>query len=283
MQTIWGRLSYQREFGWFCFTAWLALFFAFTAPVAAAAPFDPGQALKLSQAAIGRTITDETFIDSNGKSVRLSDFRGKPLVVSFIYSSCYTACPMITRNIDDVRDIAIKSLGEGSFSIVSIGFDVANDSPEKMKLYAISNDVDGKPDWRFLSADAATIKRLTNELGFIYRPRSEGFEHLSQVTVIDAKGKVYRQVYGDSFNLPLLVDPLKELVFGTESPFSSIDNLVKKVRLFCTVYDPETNSYRFDYSLVIRIVLSVLVIYLMAHYVTREWLRLYRLGVRNRQ
>ncbi len=276
MRTIWGQLSYQRGFGWIYFTTWLALFFALFAPVAYAAPFNPTQALRISQAAVGRVVADQTFRDSNGKTVRLSDFRGKPLVVSFVYSSCLTACPMITRNIDDVRDVAIKALGEGSFSIISVGFDAANDSPEKMKLYAISNDVGDKPDWSFLSADAATIKRLANQLGFTYRPRSEGFDHLSQVTVIDAKGKIYRQVYGDSFELPLLVDPLKELVFGTTAPFSSIDDLVKRVRLFCTVYDPASDSYRFDYSLLIQIAFGFLILGLMSNYVIRGWLVLYR-------
>ena len=42
-----------------------------------------------------------------------------------------------------------------------------------------------------------------------------GFDHLAQTTVIDAHGRIYRQVYGDAFAVPALVEPLKDLALGS--------------------------------------------------------------------
>src|SRR5690349_6730166 len=46
-------------------------------------------AIKISQAAIGRTIADYTLTDTRGRTVRLSSYRGKPLLVNFVYSGCF--------------------------------------------------------------------------------------------------------------------------------------------------------------------------------------------------
>lgn len=52
----------------------------------AAQAFDEKIALRESQAAIGRAVGEYAFRDTDGKTVRLSDLRGKPLVVNFIYT-----------------------------------------------------------------------------------------------------------------------------------------------------------------------------------------------------
>ncbi|MEE8393317.1 MAG: SCO family protein [Rhodospirillales bacterium] len=256
--------------------------FAVPAPVLAmdhpaAAEFNEREAYQYSQAAIGRTVADHVFLDSRGEEVRFSDFRGKPLVVSMIYSACPHICPLITDTLADARDVAIEALGDDSFSMVSIGFDTLNDTPERMRLYAQQNGVDGLSDWKFLSGDAATIDRLAKDLGFIYYRSGVGFNHLTQTTVIDAEGVVYRQVYGETFELPLLIEALKQQVFKTDDPFASIENLVKKVRLFCTVYDPTTNRYRFDNEIFIKMAAGIIVIGLMLNFVIRNSLRLRRL------
>lgn len=239
----------------------------------AASSFDRDAALAYSQAAVGRTVADAVFTDTRGRPVRLADYRGKPLVVSLIYTSCVHTCPIITNTLADAAEVARDALGRDSFNVVTIGFDVRHDTPDRMRLYAVKHGLARIPGWAFLSADAATIDRLARDLGFIYFPSSKGFDHLAQTTVLDADGKVYRQVYGESVETTHLGEPLKELVFGTTAPFSSIADLVKKVRLFCTIYDPAADRYRFDYSLFIRMGVGFLVIVGVAVFLVRELLR----------
>jgi len=57
---------------------------------------DQNAALRSSQAAVGRAIGDYTLRDREGRTVRLSSYRGKPLLVSFIYTGCFQVCPTTT-------------------------------------------------------------------------------------------------------------------------------------------------------------------------------------------
>ena len=57
---------------------------------------DQKAALSASQAMIGTTPGDFAFLDREGRPVRLSQYRGKPLLVSFIYTGCFQVCPLTT-------------------------------------------------------------------------------------------------------------------------------------------------------------------------------------------
>ncbi|MCB1625619.1 MAG: SCO family protein, partial [Pseudomonadales bacterium] len=60
---------------------------------------DERAALTASQAVVGTVPQDFTLLDRREKPVRLSDYRGKPLLVSFIYTGCFSICPTQTRTL----------------------------------------------------------------------------------------------------------------------------------------------------------------------------------------
>ena len=221
--------------------------------------FDNAAALKLSQAAIGRALGDYTFTKPDGSIVRLSAYRGKPLIISLVYTGCYHTCPMTTQHLARAVGAARQALGKDSFNVLTIGFDTANDTPRAMEEFAQRQHV-ALPHWDFLSAHAPVMHRLIDDLGFIYQPSPKGFDHLIQSSVIDAEGRVYRQVYGERFEIPWLVEPLKQLVYGTRAEDSGWAELVKRVRLFCTTYDPASGAYRFDYSLFVGMAIGLSII-----------------------
>ncbi|MDP6786821.1 MAG: SCO family protein [Rhodospirillales bacterium] len=237
--------------------------------------FGEKEALARSQAAIGRSVGDYVLRDAVNREVPLSRFRGRPLVVSFIYTRCADACPVTTRTLADAAEEAQDTLGEDAFSIVTVGFDVASDTPERMQMFARQQGAD-LSNWRFLSGDLPSVVGLADDLGFVFYRSPKGFDHLFQTTIIDGEGRVYRQVYGAGFETPLLVEPLKELVFGTAAPFSSFEDLVKKVRLFCTIYDPAADRYRFDYSIFIQLIVGTVIILFMIGFIVRNLVRLRR-------
>ena len=218
--------------------------------------FDYDMALKFSQDALDNPVADYVFTNADGKQVTLSDFRGKPLVLSMIYTSCYQICPMTTRHLSKVVEKARDALGDDSFSVAIIGFDTQFDTPDAMQYFANKQGISDK-NWNLLSMAAADVDALSKDIGFIYYPSSNGFDHLIQATIIDAEGKVYRQVYGQGFDTPLLVDPLIELVLGRPQPAQSfMDSLSSKIKLFCTTYDPVRDGYYFDYSLFLGILIG---------------------------
>ncbi|MEJ8569356.1 SCO family protein [Elongatibacter sediminis] len=248
------------------------------AQVDSEAGYDAEAALAISQAAVGNPLADVSLTDSAGRSVRLSELGDKPVLISMIFTSCYHVCPAITRHLANAVEAARDALGEGSFRIVTVGFDTPNDSPQAMAAFARRLKI-RDPDWLFLSGDAASMKQLTGNLGFVYFPSPRGFDHINQVTVVDRDGVIYRQVYGADFDLPWLVEPLKELVFDTPAADRHVfSGLADRVRLFCTVYDPTTGLYRFDYSLFVGMAVGALVLLVFGGWFVRETWRARRQG-----
>jgi protein SCO1/2 len=223
-----------------------------SSPVEASRP-DDGEALRISQAAIGRSVGGVELATADGQTVTFEQLRGRPVLLSFIYTSCYHVCSGLTLRLRESVKVARDALGADSFAVVTVGFDTPNDTPQRMATYARERGA-VMPGWYFAGGDAATIDRLAGIAGFTYFPSPKGFDHITQTTVIDAQGRIVLQVYGEDFLPPLVVEPLKKLVWGQSVDRSTVQGLVNAVKLFCTIYDPTSGRYRFDYSLIMNIV-----------------------------
>ena len=234
--------------------------------------YDANQSLKRSQSAIGSRLGSYSLLDREGRTVKLADYAGKPLLVSLVYTACYHTCPVTTRHLSRAVKSAREVLDEDSFNVVTIGFDSHNDTPESMGVFAREQGVAAR-GWDFLSGSAASIQQLANDLGFVYFRSPGGFDHITQVTVVDRQGVVYRQVYGEMFELPWLVEPLKDLIFNRpDSAGHPLSGLLDRVRLFCTVYDPTTGRYELDWSLFIQTAIGLIIVLSVAVYLLVELL-----------
>lgn len=242
-------------------------------PVAAPTQFfDENEALKISQGAIGNQLGDYTFTDRSGRKIRLSDYRGKPLVISMIYTYCPIICATTTRNLSTLK-LSQDALGADSFGVLTVGFDAENDTPEAMDAFAKRMEVN-LPNWEFVSADAETIKKLSNDLGFVFVPGEDGgFNHTTQTTFVDAQGRVYQHVYGDEFEKKTLLQPLKNMIYNIQTAEKGITGLSNRVRLFCTVYNSKTGKYEVNYNYFIGIGAGTLLSLLIAWWIVHEFRR----------
>ena len=236
---------------------------------AQASQYERKEALQISLSAVGRLVGDYRFRDTKGGTVEISSYRGKPLIISLIYTSCYHICPSTTRHLSSVVEKAREALGDDTFNIISVGFDAFRDSPPMMEQFAKKQDID-LDRWQFLSADQTTIDRLAADLGFIYFPSANGFDHLIQTSIIDGQGRVFQQVYGMNFEIPSLIEPLKRLVFSSKDK-GLVEAISNKIRLFCTVYDPARDHYRFDYSVFIGTFIGFLCVFVFGMQLRKEW------------
>lgn len=234
--------------------------------------FDEKEALRISQAAIGNQLGDYTFLDRSGRTVRLADYRGKPLVISMIYTHCPFVCATTTRSLSALKS-SQEALGEDSFGVLTIGFDTENDTPEAMDDFAKRMGVN-LPKWEFVSSDPETIKKLSKDLGFAYFPTEEGgFNHITQTTFVDGQGKVYRQIYGEEFENKTLLVPLKDMIYNIQTAEPGLAGLSNKVRLFCTVYDAKAGKYKVSYSYFYGIGLGALISLLITWWIVVEYRR----------
>ncbi len=166
--------------------------------------YDSKIALDLSQAAIGNKLSDLNFINQDGQSVKLSDYQGKPLLISLVFTSCHLTCPVTTKQLKLAVTAALDALGDDSFNVVTIGFDTQRDTPENMHVFARQQNINLE-NWNFLSGTESALNTLTRELGFSYFPSPRGFDHITQISIVDQQGSIYQQVYGEIFELPWLV------------------------------------------------------------------------------
>jgi len=233
--------------------------------------YDRDDALQISQGAIGRVLGDYTLRDTDGQPFELASLRGRPLVISMIYTSCHHVCPAITRNLADMIEIAQDALGADAFSVVTVGFDWRVDTPGRMGQFASELGVQRIPNWHFLATEAGVVDELSDNLGFLFYPSAKGFDHLAQATIIDDEGRIYRQVYGVDVETTAFVEPLKELVFDTPRSAGFLAHWVSTLKLFCTVYDPNADRYRFDYSIFTALVVGILCLGLVAFFIISEW------------
>lgn len=229
-------------------------------------------ALRISQAAIGRDVGDYVFTTPNNRPLRLADYRGKPVILNLVYTSCADICPTVSENLARAVAVAQSALGPDSFHVVTIGFDTRNDTPQRMQAFARRHGLKLR-NWDFLSADLEAIDGLSRDVGFLFWSGPQGFDHLAQTTVIDPEGTVYRQIYGTDFDPPLLVQPLKDLVLGRRASLASLDGLWTQVRLICTVYDPASGRYRFSYAIFIGATIGALCLGVVGAVVARLWWR----------
>jgi len=244
-----------------------------TLPADAGTPiFDEKEILRISQAAIGNQVGDYSFIDRGGRTVRLSDYRGKPLVISMIFTHCPFVCATTTRSLSTLK-ASQEAFGEDSFGVLTVGFDTENDTPEAMDDFAKRMGID-LHNWEFVSADPETIKKLSKDLGFTFFPTDEGgFDHITQTTFVDAQGKVYRQIYGEEFDNKTLIEPLREMIYNIKTAEPGLAGLSNKVKLFCTVYDSKEGKYKVSYNYFYGIGLGFLVSFLIAWWIALEYRR----------
>ena len=239
---------------------------------AKAGAFDEKAALKESQAAIGRTVADYRFTDSAGRQLRLSELRGKPLVVHFIYTGCFQVCPATTQFLAGAVKEAERTLGPGTFRVATIGFNLPFDDPGSMRAFARKFGI-ASPDWLFLTPQADALDALTRDFGFRYEATAAGFDHLLQVTILDRGGRVYRQVYGDGFAQTLFTGPLLQLAQDAPVPQATLEAAWEKFKILCTVYDPGAGRYRVNYAVLIEILAGTSVMLGGIGFVAWNWRR----------
>lgn len=233
---------------------------------------DQTAALRTSQAVVGSTVSDFTLLDREGRPVRLSQYRGKPLFVSFIYTGCFQVCPLTTRSLQHAVQASRDVFGTAQFNVISIGFNQPADSPQALKAFALQHRID-QPNWEFLSPHASIVAPLAREFGFSQVATPAGIDHVLQVSLLDAQGRIYRQIYGEELNAEALGEPLRELL--RNAPVAQqlrLEGLLDRVRILCTVYDPVTGKYRLQYGLLLEVAGGVTFALAMLWFFLSEWL-----------
>jgi protein SCO1/2 len=146
---------------------------------------------------VGDAVPDFALKDQTGSTVRLSDLRGEPVAVTFLYTRCpiATACPMTTAKFSKLDAmLAQEKLGH----LLTVTVDPEHDTPEVLADYAKKAGADPKR-WKFLTGSPEAVARVASSLGVLYYPEHGQIVHSLAVAVVDPKGRLATIYYGESW------------------------------------------------------------------------------------
>lgn len=134
-----------------------------------------------------------------GKTIRLGDLRGKVLVMVMIYTTCKASCPRLVADMIAIRQ-QVPAAVSGKVQYVLVSIDPEHDTPEKLKSFAISKEMDGE-EWTFLQGDAASVREFANVLAVKYKEISPmDFSHSNIISVFNPAGDLIHQQEGLGVN-----------------------------------------------------------------------------------
>jgi protein SCO1/2 len=135
----------------------------------------------------------------DGAEVRLADFRGKVVAVTFIFTMCTLTCPVLTPMMSFVQDRLGPDFGE-KIAFVSITVDPERDTPEVLKEYAQAFGAN-LAGWAFLTGAPAAIRDVTRRYGVFASKNANGdVDHTFLTSIIDPRGILRVQYLGVRFD-----------------------------------------------------------------------------------
>ena len=207
---------------------------------------------------------DTMLKDETGRSVALGEFfNDKPVVMAFVYYQCPMLCPMTLNGISSALK-ALQLRPGKDFEIVVVSFD-HRDTPEsanakKQAHLAHWKTAETAAGWHFLTADEASIKRLTSAAGFSYQwDESTGqFAHVSGLLTLTPEGRLARYFYGVEYS------PRELRLALVESSQGRIGSKVEELLLYCFHYDPSTGRYGWAVMSLVRLGGALTVAFVLA-------------------
>jgi protein SCO1 len=183
------------------------------------APLTPDQIITAKVFKTGEFFPDESLVNQDGKTVRLSSFRGRVLALTFIY----TRCPLpdfCIRMSNQFARIQKSLKGDGSLNgkwhLVTVSFDPKFDRPAVLKRYAAEYGADFS-SWDFATdPDTAgpVIRRLADGLGLEYSEDEGLIDHNLRTVLIDPEGKLVKVITGNEWKPEEVAAEMKRLAPG---------------------------------------------------------------------
>jgi protein SCO1 len=150
------------------------------------------------------------LVDQAGAVVKSVQLRGRVLVVSFVFTTCAEACPLITAQLVRTQSRLRAEKLDGRVRFVSITLDPATDRPETLRRYADAYGLD-LASWHLLTGASDDVARVVRAFG-LHATTRERIVHGSLVVLVDAKGRIAERRTDLELDLERLVGSVRKLL-----------------------------------------------------------------------
>jgi len=147
---------------------------------------------------IGERVPDLSLVNQDRKSFRLDDFKGKAVLITFIYTRCPmpTFCPRLSGQFAKIQDDLAKTpVDFAKTHLVTISFDPKYDTPPVLRKYGLAyldNDPAGFSHWDFASANEGDLRKIADAFGLEYFEEDNQIAHSMVIVLMSPEGTVAR-------------------------------------------------------------------------------------------
>jgi len=159
---------------------------------------------------VGENLPDFALYDQTGQVVSPARFRGKQIMLNFIYTRCAVAtmCPLATANMTAAQRKA-KEAGVNDIEFISITLDPEYDTPGVLLTYAKQRGID-TTNFSFLTGPEGAIKDLLTQFGVLAEFEGSILKHTVSTLLINAQGKIIWRTDGSQWSPDEFVQKMKK-------------------------------------------------------------------------
>jgi protein SCO1 len=163
----------------------------------------------------GDEVPDDPLQDQTGATRKLSDWRGRALAVTFVYTRCPLPdfCPLMDRRFGELqRAIAGDARLRGRMHLVSVTFDPSHDTPAVIQAHAKSRGADPEI-WTYLTGPQAAIEHFTSRFGVSAMAGADApqtITHNLRTAVVDRQGRLVTIYSGNDWTVDAVLAELRK-------------------------------------------------------------------------
>jgi protein SCO1 len=164
----------------------------------------------------GDPVPSVPFVNQDGKSLVLTDFKGKAVLLTFIYTRCPNPdfCPRISGQFAAVENELAKSPSDyAGTRLLSVTLDPIYDTPPVLRKYGLAylnNNPAGFDHWEFLATAPDDLQPLATEFGLEYSVQDNQIAHSMNTILIGSDGKVVKQWPGNDWKADEVVAAMRQ-------------------------------------------------------------------------
>ena len=195
--------------------------------VTAHAPQPPAAAANAMHIpAPGEEVPDFSFTNQDGKKISLRQYRGKVLLVTFIYTRCPFPdfCPRMSSNFAEIYKQFASNSSLANTDLLSVSFDPEHDTPKVLRDYGFSvahtHAAALFRRWQFAAAPATDLPKIAGFFALTVKPEGGLITHNLSTAVIGPDGKILNWYHGSDWQVSDLIKDAASAQSGRHPPDS---------------------------------------------------------------
>ncbi|HEU4710934.1 MAG TPA: SCO family protein [Pyrinomonadaceae bacterium] len=165
----------------------------------------------------GDEVPNYTLLNQDAKPIRIRDYRGRTLLLTFIYTRCPfpDQCTLMSNNFAQIdRQLALDAEVYAKTHLLSISIDPSYDDPKVLRSYGAAHteryEKETFAHWEFATGTNDQVKEIAQYFGLRYWPEKDQIIHALRTVIVGPNGKVAKVYTGNDWKIEEVVAEIKK-------------------------------------------------------------------------